>query len=493
MPQQLPKAQSSRSCLARNLRLISLAVLTLFLVGAGTQLYLARSVADRLESSPGDSSLQLLKTDPTGSTTPENLYKIVYRVAPAYLYETTANWSQWEHRYDGRIKTDADAVKFANEMLASLNDPYTRLYSAEETRAMKQGVSGQFSGIGIGLDIRMDQSGEKPLLSPDGEPMPKADADGYPLVDRVFEGGPALAAGLEVDDAIVSADGVDFKNKSLNVVVDTLTNGKTGTTVKLIARREGADRSIEIVRGLIEVPNVTVKQFGDVGYIRLESFEPEDTVDEMRAALKSLFDSDSLVIDLRGNPGGVVGNSIDLAGLFLGEGTVVSVDSRVPYGGYLTTKYVLTKSNLVEYDESSSTGTRSERHDEPSGLTARTEQREENLSGDRPVVILVNGRTGSASEMFTGALKDNGRAVVVGEQTFGKGVAIAFIDFPNDTMLSVTMQRYFTPKGAWLGDGNSNKHGIVPDLEVRQTARLLQPGSANDNQLRYALDLLAGE
>lgn len=418
-------------------------------------------------------------------TTPEGLYHRVYQAVPIFLYEPNANpnwssWQSWEHKYDGKIKSDADAVKYANEMIGSLNDPFTHLYSAEETRAMKQQMSGQFSGIGIGLDVQMDPSGEKPLLSSDGKPMPKADADGYPLVDRVFEGGPSDSAGLKAGDALVSADGIDFKDKSLDVVVTALKNGKSGTTVKLIVRRDGADHPVDVVRGVINSPAVTVKTFGKTGYIRLESFEQDDTVEEMKAALKSLSGSESLVIDLRGNPGGRVDICIDLVSLFLKEGTVVSIRNRVPYQGYSKTTHSLTAGDMVE-----------EELDEGSGAVTRSiGPREAYMAGGKPIVILVNGHSASASEMFTGALKDNGVAVVIGEQTFGKGIGQMIIPFPNGTMLGVTTLRYFTPNGTWVGDGSSQHHGIKPDHEVKQATKVLRPGSDTDNQLQFALELL---
>jgi carboxyl-terminal processing protease len=247
------------------------------------------------------------------------------------MYEQApANWQKWEHKYDGQINTTEDAVKFANEMIGSLKDPFTRLYSPAETAAMEQRMSGKFSGIGIGLDVEIDAATGQPVLSPDKKPMPKADANGYPLVARVFEGGPSDVAGLKAGDALVSADGIDFKGKSLDVVVGAVKNGKSGTTVKLIVSRDGANLSIDVVRGVISSPAVTVKTFGKVGYIRLESFEQDDTVDEMKAALKSLSGSEKLVIDLRGNPGGRVGICFDLVSLFLPEGTVVSIRSRIP-------------------------------------------------------------------------------------------------------------------------------------------------------------------
>jgi Periplasmic protease len=200
----------------------------------------------------------------------------------------------------------------------------------------------------------------------------------------------------------------------------------------------------------------------------------------MKAAIQSLSGSEKLVIDLRGNPGGRVDICIDLVSLFLKEGTVVSIRNRVPYKGYTKTSHVLTTGAMVEEELDEATG----------AVTQTMGAREMNVAGDKPVVILVNGHSASASEMFTGALKDNGRAVVVGEQTFGKGIGQMIIPFPNGTMLGVTTLRYFTPNGTWLGDGSSQHHGITPDHVVKQETKVLRPGSDTDNQLKFALELL---
>src|SRR5262249_17358773 len=151
--------------------------------------------------------------------------------------------------------------------------------------------------------------------------------------------------------------------------------------------------------------------------------------------------------------------------LFLKEGTIVSMRNRIPYQGYSKTTHSLTANELITEDV-----------DEASGRTTKTsEPRLANLTGDKPIVILVNGHSASAAEMFTGALKDNGRAIVVGEQSFGKGIGQTIIPFLNGTMLGVTSLRYFTPNGTWLGNGSSEHHGIKPDHEVKQATKILRP------------------
>src|SRR5262249_23596 len=198
-----------------------------------------------------------------------------------------------------------------------------------------------------------------------------------------------------------------------------------------------------------------------------------------------LKDSKALIIDVRGNPGGFVNNAINIASLFIEQGTVVTIRSRIPGDPkspqYETETLKLTANALV-------TETTDSRQP---GVTSRSSgERQPNMVGDRPVVILVNGNSASASEMFTGAVKDNGRATVVGTRTFGKGIGQSSLRMPNGTQLHITSLRYFTPNGTWLGDGgNTQSHGIEPDVVV-ESAKNLEFGEDSDNQLKQAIEIL---
>lgn len=414
--------------------------------------------------------------------TPQKLYHRAWQAAPAFIYDpgTMQNWDQWKHKFDADIKTDEDAVKHANDMLKSLSDPFTRMHTREEVEQMKMQSSGSFAGIGIGLGYQADAD-DKPVLDASGEPLPKTNENGYPVIDKVFEGGPAATAGVQIGDAIKSANGVDLKGKSLKEIVTEL-KGKPGTPVSLVIQTNGVDRSVDITRALIKTPSVITKTYGDVGYVQLTGFEQDDTVKQMKNALDTLKNSKSLVVDLRGNPGGRVDICISLVSLFLEEGDVVSIRNRIPFGGHSKTTYRLTK-----------TGMTVEELDEASGeVTVKTESREPYMAAGKSVVILINGHSASASEMFTGALKDNKRATVVGEKTFGKGIGQLMLPMPNGTLLRVTSLRYFTPNGTWLGDGSSKLHGIEPDNKV-VPGKGFKPLTDSDNQLEFALQLLRGK
>lgn len=413
------------------------------------------------------------------AATPQKLYHRVWQAAPAFIYDpgTMQNWDQWKNKFDKDIKTDDDAVKYANDMLKSLNDPFTHMHTREEVAQMEQESTGSFAGIGIGLGYQAGAD-DKPVLDASGEPLAKPNVNGYPVIDKIFDGGPAAQAGIAVGDAIKSANGVDLKNKSLKDVVAQL-KGAPGTSVSLIIQTNGVDRSVTVTRGLIKTPAVITKTYGDVGYIQLTSFEQNDTVAQMRDALDKLKSSKSLVVDLRGNPGGRVDICIALASLFLDQGDVVSIRNRVPFGSYSKTTYRLTATGMTVEELDESTG----------NVTTKNGKRQPNMAAGKSVVILVNGHSASASEMFTGALQDNHRATVVGEKTFGKGIGQMMLPMPNGTVLRVTTLRYFTPNGTWLGDGSSAHHGIEPN-NVVAPGKGFKPATETDNQLEFALKLL---
>ncbi len=412
------------------------------------------------------------------ASNPQKLYHHTWQTLPYLIYDPNklGDWQQWEHKFDSQIKSDDDAVRFANEMIGSLNDPFTHLHSKEEVAAIMQQMSGHFAGVGVSFGVRVDGDG-KPVLV-DGEPQPTTDADGNPVIEKVIPGGPAEKVGLKDGDVVVTADGAALKGKNLKELVKQL-KGEAGSTVSLKVRSNGVERQVDIIRDTVTVPVVSSKQFGDIGYIRLDNFEQEDAPAQMIAALNKLSDAKSIILDLRSNPGGRVDICINLVGLFLDEGDVVKIRNRVPFGGYTTTTYHLSKNALVVSEL-----------DETSGLTrVKRGKRLPHLAAGKSIVILVNGHSASAAEMFTGALKDNHRVVVVGERTFGKGIGQMMVPMPNGTMLRVTSLHYFTPSGAWLGDGSSEHDGIKPDHDVTNPEHF-KVLTDKDRQFNFALEFL---
>jgi carboxyl-terminal processing protease len=418
--------------------------------------------------------------------TPEQLYHRTWRAAQERIYDPAVlqDWPAWEHKYDGKLKTDEDAYKAINEMISSINDRYTYFMDPKAIAAEKDRSLGRFVGVGMVFGVQVD-SQDQPVKAADGKPLPKTDSTGHPVVERVIDGGSAKAAGLQVGDAVVAVNGKDTKDQSLDQLIAQI-KGDEGTDVVLdVLKADGSTQKLTLTRKQINIPAVSTKHLpNDIGYLRLEDFSQWDATEEFKKGLEDLKDCKAIIIDLRGNPGGFVHNAINISSLFMDQGTVVSIRERIPGDGYQTTTYKLTPTNLVREVTSS---------DKPTLVKSVSLPREKNMIGDRPVVVLVNGNSASASEMTTGALKDNGLVTVLGTKTFGKGIGQSTAWLPNGTQLHITSLRYYTPNGTWLGDGgNTVSQGIDPDISV-EADKNLEFGSSNDNQLRKAVEVLTNK
>lgn len=394
---------------------------------------------------------------------PRELYHRTWEAAKDNYYDPAAlkNWDEWEHKYDSQIKSDEDAMRYAAEMLESLGDRYTFLIEPQKVQADRQRADGQFIGIGVTLRT---------------EP----DALGRPVVAAVIRGSPAHQAGITAGDTITAVDGRQTAGWPVETTVSML-RGDAGTAVGLAIQRGGTELTLSVARGPVNIPIVTVERLPDgIGYIRLEAFDQWDTADEMEEALRQLADCRAMVLDLRGNPGGFIHSAILVSAMFLDEGTITTEQMRLPGHGYLTTRYAVDRQGFV-LEMSAGPFQR---------LPLPIPFRPENLAGDRPVVLLVDGGTASAAEIVTGALKDNKRVLVAGERTFGKGIGQTYIPVGNGARLRVTNIRGFTPNGSFIGDGgNTTAFGIEPDIVVPAQPGLIY-GEANDNQLSFAQEHL---
>ena len=331
----------------------------------------------------------------------------------------------------GSTKESYEAIR---GMLASLDDPYTRFLDPREFKEMQIDTSGELSGVGIQLSLDKDTK-ELVVVSP-------------------IEGSPASRAGVQPKDVIVSIDGKSTKGMSTEDAVK-LIRGQAGTSVKLQLRRSGKVVESALVRERIELhavdsrvnpgPNGT-----RIGYIRLKQFNANAAKD-MAAALKDLESKDvqGYVLDLRSNPGGLLLASIAIARQWLDEGVIVSTKTR--------------------------DGIQDIKRANGRALT------------QRPLVVLVNEGSASASEILSGALQDNHRAVVVGEKTFGKGLVQSVRSLSDGSGMTVTIAKYLTPNGRDI-----HKHGIDPDVRARltqaeaQSLRLEDLGTKRDGQYRVA-------
>lgn len=392
---------------------------------------------------------------------PQDIYHAVWEAVAGLAYDQSflKQWAGYAHKYCEQIRTTEDAVRFANEALALLDDPYTRVLDPEKTGEHNDERVGTLVGIGVVFE---------------GDP----DSQGNLVIARVLENGPADKGGLKTGDVLLKVDGIALTGKDRKEVIDLIT-GEEGTTVKITVSRDGAEVDNDIVRGIINVPTVRTERLGKVAYIKLAAFMQDDTVDEMVAALTEHSDADAYIIGLRYNPGGQVMNCIRTASLFLDEGEIVSIRQRIPFRGYQKTTYRLAADRLV-----------TEIVDEDSGRTYTQEMpREKNLAGGKPVVVLVDNYSASASEMLAGALKDLGRATIVGKATYGKGIGQTVQPMLGDTTLIVTSLRYYNPSGHWVGDGHNNKYGVTPHHEVDLPEGVMA-GSPEDAQLNFALELI---
>jgi carboxyl-terminal processing protease len=298
-------------------------------------------------------------------------------------------------------------------MFDALEDPYSVfLHESEMTSLSENVIQGSYGGVGLYISKPV---GERP----DGKPP-------YVEVASPIEDTPGWRAGMQPGDLIVEVDGEPTDVLSLDEVVSRL-KGPPGTSVRLLVRRgKKLEFPVSIVREVVEVPTVKQAMIGDIGYLRLISFSVM-TVERTKEALEHFKAQNyrSLIIDLRNNYGGLLQSAVGIGDLFLEDGVVVSVKSRI------------SSENAV--------------------FNAK---RSVMVSPEIPIVVLINRGSASASEIVAGALKDRGRAYLVGEKSFGKGSVQQV--YPLDTTgFKITTARYYTPS-----DVNIDKIGIPPDREV---------------------------
>ena len=302
-------------------------------------------------------------------------------------------------------------------MLASLKDPYSTYLDTAYMRDLTDTTSGNFGGIGAHIEKERNKDGS-------------TKTDGAIVIASPIEGTPAYRAGLRPDDLIIKIDTDRTDGMTIDDAVKHL-RGKPGSKVELQIRRGSGDPfNISLVREAIEVPTFKSAMIGDVAYMKLIQFTPKtaDRVEEFLTSVKNKK-LGGIIIDLRNNPGGLLEAPIDIADLFYDDGTIVATRGRMASENMT---YTATPGKLV--------------------------------SDDVPLVILANGASASASEILSGALKDRGRALLVGEKTYGKGLVQRVIPLGSgDHGYKLTTARYYTPSGLCI-----DKLGIQPDYEVKE-------------------------
>jgi carboxyl-terminal processing protease len=300
-----------------------------------------------------------------------------------------------------------------NGMFNALGDPYSVFLPESEMSDMNDTTQGSFGGVGLYIS--------KPVAErPDGKPP-------YVEVASPIEDTPGWRAGINPGDLIIEINGESTDKLSMDEVLARL-RGTPGIAVNLLIRRgEKLEFPVTLVRAVIEVPTAKHAMIGDTGYLKLLTFTPM-TADRARDAINDFKSKNyrSLILDLRNNYGGLLNSAVDISGLFLDGGVVVSTKSRIP-----------TENRVFS--------------------ARKTAQ----VAADIPVIVLINKGSASASEIVAGALKDRGRAYLVGEKSYGKGSVQQV--YPLDSAgFKITTARYYTPS-----DVNIDKIGIPPDREVK--------------------------
>lgn len=337
----------------------------------------------------------------------QKLFDKAWSIVQHDFYESELNgqkWERWKKHYKGKIKTDADANVAINTMLESLDDPYSRYLDKTNYAEQNSSINSKISGIGVNI----------------------SSIGGKTYVVSVIEDTPAYQAKLKNGDIIIKVNGKDISGMKTSEVAD-IVRGPENTEVELTILRQKAVFKKKIKRKEIKIKTVksSVDKKQNIGYIQVLTFIGTTTPDEFLAALENTEKTKGLIIDLRGNTGGLLPNAIFIANMFINNGNLVSIVGR---NGYKRNIYAQHSDYIV----------------------------------DKPVLVLVDGASASASEILSGALKDYHKAKLLGTKTFGKGMVQKIIPMPNETGLNLTIAKYLTPMGHDI-----NKKGIEPDIEVK--------------------------
>ena len=319
-----------------------------------------------------------------------------------------------------------------NGLLQSL-DPYSAYMTPESFKSMQTETSGEFGGLGIEVGM---EAGVVKVISP---------------IDNT----PASKAGLKAGDYIVKINDTQVQGKSLTEAVE-LMRGPVGSSIEITVRRRGEKKALifNITREIIEVQSVKFELLeNNIGYIRLTSFN-ENSSSQVKEKIEKLNNNKKLkgyILDLRNNPGGLLSQAIKISDFFLDNGEIVSTKSRQPSENR---KWFAKKGDLTN---------------------------------GKTVLVLINYGSASAAEIVAGALKDHKRAIIVGENSYGKGSVQSIIPLKNRGAIRLTIAKYYLPSGKSISEV-----GVTPDIEVVEGSDDFKINSETDNQLNFAIKLLNG-
>ena len=319
-----------------------------------------------------------------------------------------------------------------NGLLQSL-DPYSSYMSPEIFKEMQTETSGEFGGLGIEVSM---ESGVVKVISP-------------------IDDTPASRAGIKAGDFIVKIDDNQVQGKSLSEAVD-LMRGPVGSSIELTVRRRGEKKALtfNIVREIIQIKSVKAELIEkNIGYLRLTSFN-ENSAKQIKEEIKKFEDRKNVkayILDLRNNPGGLLSQAITISNFFLDSGEIVSTKSR------------------------------------KSSENRKWFAKQGDLTKGKTLVVLINYGSASASEIVAGALKDHKRAILLGENSYGKGSVQSIMPLENDGAIRLTVAKYYLPSGKSISEV-----GVSPDIEINEETDDFRIKTKTDNQLNYAIKLLNG-
>ena len=319
-----------------------------------------------------------------------------------------------------------------NGVLQSL-DPYSAYMTPELYESMQTETSGEFGGLGIEVSM---EAGVIKVITP-------------------MDDSPAAKAGVKAGDYIVRINDIQVQGKSLSEAVDIM-RGPVGTDIEITVRRRGERKALifNITREKIKVASVKSEILEDqTGYIRLTSFN-ENSGDQIKDKIKEFKKNKKIqnyILDLRNNPGGLLSQAIKITDFFIDSGEIVSTKSKRKYE---SRKFFAKKGDLID------------------GNT---------------IVVLINYGSASASEIVAGALKDHKRAIIIGENSYGKGSVQSIIPLKNKGAIRLTVSKYYLPSGKSISE-----IGVSPDIEVAEGSSNFRINTDSDNQLQFALKLLNG-
>ena len=351
---------------------------------------------------------------------PKTIVDETWQIVNREYVDPNFNQVDWQAVRHGLLDRDytsrEQAYAAIRQALKQLDDPYTRFLDPQQYASLTDQTSGELSGVGMSLEL---DSQTKAIT-----------------VVEPYENSPAIKAGIQQGDRILAIDGKSTQGMSVTAVAK-LIRGEVGTPVTLqLSRLDRGIFEVELTRARIEVPtvNYALKQEGSlrIGYIRLQQFSSH-AAEQMKRSILELEDRDvdAFVLDLRGNPGGLLSASIEISRMWMNTGPIVR----------------------TVYRQGKSEALRANR-------TALTQ---------RPLAVLVDSKSASSSEILTGALQDNRRAKVIGTKTFGKALVQAVHSLSDGSGVAVTIAHYYTPKGTDI-----SQKGITPDIEIEVTAQQRQ-------------------